>query len=130
MVMRRIAGGLAALIGVGIIAIGARFLVDAEAAAAGFGVPSTGRPYLAVKGVRDIGSGLFVLVLLALGQRRALAWVLVAAAVIPAGDAAIVIAHDGPPAVAYGVHGVTAVVLVAVAGLLLRVERLPLRPAG
>lgn len=125
----RVTDGLAALAGAAIIAIGARFLLDPQPAAVGFGVPSPSAAdaYLAVKGVRDIASGLFVLILLSLGQRRALGWVLLAAAIIPAADAAIVVAHGGPPAVAYGVHGATAALLVAVAGLLLRGERRPTR---
>ena len=58
---------LAALIAVGIIFIGARFLVSPLPAAAAFGVPVEGTQtlaYLWAKGTRDIVSGLLVIALL------------------------------------------------------------------
>ncbi len=119
-----IASGLTALIGAGIIFVGARFLWNPRAGAEGYGVPA--RPceedsaYLAAKGVRDIATGLIALTLLALGDRRALGWVSLAAAIIPAGDAAIVLKHNGSPAIAYGVHGATAAAVLANAFLLLK----------
>jgi hypothetical protein len=130
-VPKTVASGLTALIGVGIIVIGARFLRNPAAGAAGFGVPVPLRgnadAYLAAKGVRDIATGLVTLVLLALGDRRALGWMSLAAAVIPASDAVIVLRRKGSPAVAYGVHGATAAVVLANAYLLLRkdAERSP-----
>lgn len=118
------ASGLTAAIGVGIILIGVRFLRDPEAGAKGFGIPAQprrdGNAYLAAKGVRDIATGLIVLVLLALGQRRALGWVSLTATLIPASDAAIVLRHKGSPAIAYGVHGATAAVTLINGLLLLR----------
>jgi hypothetical protein len=119
----RLPEGLAALLGVAIIGIGARFLIAPAAGAAGFGVaaPAAGPAgaYLAVKGVRDIASGLVVLALLATGPRRAVGAALLALTVVPLGDAAIVLRHGGSRATAYGVHGATAAVLVAVGLLLL-----------
>jgi Domain of unknown function (DUF4267) len=65
MVLRKIGYGLSGLLGAGIIVIGARFLVAPRAAAAGYGLTSEqGDPYLAVKGVRDIASGVVGFVLL------------------------------------------------------------------
>ena len=69
MTITGLAYGLSALVGAGIIVIGARFLL-APAAAAGYGLPAapepgSAGPYLAVKGVRDITSGLFVFILIA-----------------------------------------------------------------
>ena len=106
----------------GIIAIGTRFLVAPTAAAAGYGVepPVAADPYLAVKGVRDIGTGLIGMAVLASAQRRIGARTLLAAAAIPASDAAIVRTRGGSPAIAYGVHGVTAAVLIACGAILLR----------
>ncbi|MGH2617787.1 MAG: DUF4267 domain-containing protein [Thermomicrobiales bacterium] len=87
---QNLAPGISVLMSLGIIGIGARYLVDPEASAATFGVPDwprgDARAFLAVKGVRDIASGLLVLILLALGQRRALGWVLLAIAIVPAGE--------------------------------------------
>jgi len=111
---------LAGLTGLGIIFIGARFLFAPAAAAAGFGIIV--RPddaYLSVKGVRDIASGLIAIILLATGSPHVLGWFELAASTIPIGDALIVLRHQGPKATAYGVHGVTALVLLATAALLL-----------
>ena len=118
----KIADAVAGLVGVGIIAIGTRFLLAPGKAAAGFGVapPTDTDPYLAVKGVRDIGSGLVLLALLASGQRRAVGVTLLAASAIPIGDALVVLDHHGSPATAYGVHGATAAIMLAAAGTLVR----------
>ncbi|MEV4612698.1 DUF4267 domain-containing protein [Kitasatospora sp. NPDC049258] len=118
-----LATGITLLGGLGIIAVGLRFLIAPEAGAAGFGVtPPTGDAlgYLDVKGIRDIVSGLVVLIPLALGLRRALGWTLLAAALTPATDAVIVLSHGGSAAVAYGIHAATVAALLLAAGLLLR----------
>jgi hypothetical protein len=47
-----------------------------------------------------------------------LGWFELAASIIPIGDALIVLRRNGPKATAYGVHGATAAVLLATAGLL------------
>jgi hypothetical protein len=120
--LQRAALVVVGVIGVGIIVIGTRFLLDPAASAAGFGVPAppADDPFLAVKGVRDIGSGLMVLTLLALRQPRLVGWVTLAASFMAVGDALIVLAYDGPAYVAYGVHGATAVVMIAAAIVLVR----------
>lgn len=115
---------LAGLIGVGIIAMGA-CAFWAPQAAAGFGIPGTPtedptfRAWLAVKAVRDMAAGIFVFIMLAAGSPQLLGWFMLAAAGIPAGDALIVLRSDGPKAAAYGVHGATAVVMLAISALLL-----------
>lgn len=118
----RIASAVAWLTGVGIVAIGTRFLLAPEAAAAGYGATPSAHndAYLAVKGVRDIGAGLMLLTLLSTGQRRTVGWALLAAAIIPAGDAAIVLRHRGSTTIAYGVHGATSAAMIAAAAALLR----------
>jgi hypothetical protein len=120
MTMDRALNYLAALIAVAIIAIGARFLLAPDAAAAGFGLPvgTAGRAigFLDAKGVRDIVSGLVTLSLLFSGQKLGLGIFLLVAALIPLGDMSIVLAHDGPAATAFGVHGATAALLVLVGG--------------
>lgn len=108
---------MAVLMSLGIIGIGTRYLIAPEASAATFGVPDwprgNARAFLRVKGIRDVVSGLVGLTLLALGQRRALGWVLLCIALTPAGDMIIVLRHRGSAAVALGVHGLTgALVLV------------------
>ncbi|MFI6510852.1 DUF4267 domain-containing protein [Streptosporangium sp. NPDC050855] len=115
---------LAGLIGAGVIVMGARALW-APQAAAGFGIPDTPtedgtfRAWLAVKAVRDIAAGLLILVVLVGGTTHLLGWVVLAAAFIPVGDAVIVLRSNGPKAAAYGVHGVTAAVMLVIGALLL-----------
>ena len=115
---------LAGLIGAGIIFIGARFFVAPRVAAAGYGVqPDLGQrsagAYLSVKGVRDIASGLIIFSLMAAGATHPLGWMMLAATIIPLGDATIVLANGGPKSVAYGVHGLTAIVMLITSALLL-----------
>jgi len=114
---------LSAVLAAGIIFIGGRFLVSPSLAAAGYGVPATTEPrsqaYLSAKGVRDIASGLFAAILVAYGAAQPLGWFMLAAAIIPIADAAIVLNHGGRRAVAFGIHGVTAAVMLIVSGLLL-----------
>ena len=125
MMLTKIGYGLSGLLGAGIIVIGARFLVAPQIAAAGYGITDeqsspASNPYLAVKGVRDIASGVVTFVLLAAGKPHILGRFLAAASIIPIGDATIVLSHDGPKATAYGVHGTTAAVMLGTAALLLR----------
>jgi hypothetical protein len=99
-------------------------LLAPRAAAAGYGLPASpdpgsAGPYLAVKGIRDITSGLFVFILIAARQPHVLGWLMLAATLIPAADSVIVIRHRGSKATAYGVHGATAAFMLATADLLL-----------
>jgi hypothetical protein len=124
MVLTKIGYGLSGLLGAGLIVIGARFLVAPQAAAAGYGITNqqdarANDPFLAVKGVRDIAFGVVTLVLLAAGKPHVLGRYLIAASIAPAGDATIVLRHDGPKATAYGVHGATAAAMLGTAALLL-----------
>ena len=115
---------LAGVLAAAIIFIGARFLVAPRAAAAGYGVvPDVDRPeiraYLSVKGVRDIATGLFVIILMIAGATHLIGWVMLAAKLIPLADAVIVLRSGGSKSVAYGVHGGTAVVMLITTALLL-----------
>jgi hypothetical protein len=72
-VLTKVGYGLSRLPGAGIIVIGARLLVAPRAAAAGYGITHeqggpASDPYLAVKGVRDIATGVVAFVLLAAGK--------------------------------------------------------------
>ena len=125
MTMDRLLIGLAWLIALAIIFIGARFLLDPDTAAKGYGLPviveGDALGFLFAKGVRDIVPGLVVIVLLLADQKMAAGLFLLVAALIPIGDMAIVLHQGGPPAIAFGVHGATAVLLLVVgAGLVLR----------
>ncbi|WP_026929326.1 DUF4267 domain-containing protein [Glycomyces tenuis] len=119
-----IANVLAGLIGAGIIFIGIRGLL-APQGAAGFGIPDTPtedptfQAWLSVKAFRDIASGLLIFIVMAGGSTQLLGWFMLAAALIPFGDALTVLRSKGPRWAAYGVHGATAAVMVVISALLL-----------
>lgn len=116
-------------IGVGIIFIGARFLAVPQAAASGYGVPAaphgapshavSSYPWLYVKGMRDIASGIFIFILLANRAPHLLGAFMAAASIIPVGDAVIVLRGGGTRAAAFGTHGATAAVMLAASAALL-----------
>lgn len=87
---------LSGLIAASIILIGTRFLLAPATAANGYGVEvlisSSGvTPWLAVKGLRDIVSGLFLALLMAKGSPRLVGEFLIIASLIAWGDAVIVL---------------------------------------
>ena len=114
---------LSAVIAVGIIFIGGRFLAAPSLAATGYGVPAGTEPhsraYLSAKGIRDIASGLFAAMLIAYGSAHALGWFMLIATLIPIADAMIVLRQGGSRTIAFGVHGSTAVAMLIISGLLL-----------
>ncbi|WP_405142441.1 DUF4267 domain-containing protein [Sphaerisporangium sp. NBC_01403] len=119
-----IAYGLAILLNVFVIIIGARFLLAPRAAAAGYGVPAKkdGDPaYLTIKGLRDFSYGVLGLALLAFAGARAEAWFMLIVALLPLGDTVIVLRHGGTKAIAFGVHFATAVIVLLSAALLFAV---------
>jgi hypothetical protein len=115
---------LAGILAAGIIFIGARFIIAPRVAAAGYGVPadldqSSVGAYLSVKGVRDIATGLFVIILILARATHLVGWVMLAATIVPLADAAIVLRSGGSKSIAWGVHGVTAAVMLVISALLL-----------
>lgn len=118
-----IAQVLAALVGLFGVTLGV-IAVLRPAGLAGFGIPDTPtadptmRSWLMVKGVRDAATGLVTFVVLATATPHVLAWVLLALALIPVGDALIVLRSNGPRATAYGVHGATAAAMLVISALL------------
>ena len=116
---------LSSLLAIGIVFIGSRFLWDPAAASRDFGIPnspplSTGfTGWLAVKGARDIGSGLFVVLLMANGSPRLLGEFLLVASLIAMGDAAIVLRSGGSRTTAFGIHGLTALVIITAGACLI-----------
>ncbi|MEU5868795.1 DUF4267 domain-containing protein [Nonomuraea sp. NPDC047529] len=107
--------------------VGVSYLLAPQSMAPNFGLPSwphgEGAGFLAVKGVRDLASGLVILAVLMTGNRRVLGWVVLAAALTPIGDMFIVLLSGGDPATAFGVHGATAAAVVLAGGLLLSGSR-------
>ncbi|MEV6771690.1 DUF4267 domain-containing protein [Nocardia sp. NPDC051030] len=117
-----IAYGLAILLDLLIIFIGFRFFLVPDAAATAFGVPAKSDgdagAYLTVKGLRDITSGVIGLAVLLFAGAHPAAWAMLAVALTPFGDCAIVLRHGGTKAAAFGIHFATAVVVLISAALL------------
>jgi len=104
---------------VAIAAIGVRFLARPTAATRDFGIqPDDIRALTAIKGVRDITSGVVPMVIWAVAGVPALGWALIAASITPWADMGIVLARHGRRTAAFGIHGLTAALLV-VAGVAL-----------
>ena len=110
---------LSGLIALAIIFLGSRFWVAPASASADFGIagsppPSTGfSAWLSVKGTRDIASGLFVILLMANGSPRLLGEFMLVASLIALGDMVTVLRSGGSRTVAFGIHGLTALIIIA-----------------
>lgn len=114
---------VAGLIAVAVTVIGSFYVVAPERVTGSFGLKlpapdADTRAWLHLKGVRDIGCGLAVLSLLVTADRRSLGVALLALAIIPLGDMAIVLRSGGSKAKAFSIHGLTCAVML-VAGLFL-----------
>jgi len=100
----------------GIIFIGIRFMLQPHTGAAGYGIAFSDvrdAAYGRIKGIRDIASGMVLLPLLFMRMRRAVAWVFMAAIVVPAADFLIVLASNGSAdSVHLLIHGTTAAVMI------------------
>jgi hypothetical protein len=122
--MRRFTTVLTILLGIFPLTFGTQFLFAGHTAAPTFGIDpwptGVAAGYFAVKGIRDIALGLNLLALFALKQRRATGVLMAISALIPITDMITVFSHGGPAATALGVHGLTAVIMLIDAALLLR----------
>lgn len=122
-----IATVIAWLIGGAIALLGTLDLAKPQAAAAGFGLPNgsaesepaTSQAWMSTRAVRDIASGLFIFVLLVNGATHLLGWVMLAACLIPLGDAIVVHRNNGPSTSVYGVHGGSGALMLATSVALL-----------
>jgi hypothetical protein len=114
-----IAYGLAVVLSLFVVFIGARFLLQPEPAAAGYGVPAKANAYLTVKGLRDLSYGILGLALIAFAGAHAAGWFMLVVALNPLGDTLIVLRNGGTKAVAFGIHFATALIVLLTATLLL-----------
>lgn len=114
---------IALLSGVAITVIGLLYLIRPRMIAATFGLtslPATdATPWLRLKGVRDLATGMVAGVLLLTAPAHVIGWALLAFVVIPIGDATTVIASQGKVSAAWGIHGSTALVMIVGSFLLL-----------
>src|SRR5699024_9615604 len=114
---------IAALAGLMLAVIGILFLARPRAIATTFGLPilplEEATPWLRLKGIRDLAAGVVAVGLLLLTLPPVIGWILLAYAIIPVGDAAIVLAARGDAKAAWGIHGATAAIMFVGAILLL-----------
>src|SRR6516225_6015086 len=113
---------LSAAIALTIVLIGTHFFVAPYAAAQGFGVAvvpdARWDAYLSVKGIRDIGAGIFTAMLILNRSSQLLGFFLLVAAFIQLTDAVIVLKHGAAKATPFGIHGATASIILVTCGLL------------
>jgi hypothetical protein len=112
--------GTALLLAFAIIAIGTGYILSPRTATRSFGLPlpedgANVAWWLRLKGVRDIAAGLAVLAFLALGAPRGVGIILLVEAFIPIGDMLVILAAKGSKKSAFGMHGLTAAIMVMAA---------------
>ncbi len=118
--MHWLAIGLALLVALAIIAIGAQYVASPTTATRSFGLPLPEEGtniawWLRLKGVRDIVSGLAVLAFMAWGGPRAVGIILLVEAIIPVGDMLVILAAKGSAKSVFGIHGFTALLMILAA---------------
>jgi len=109
---------LTAVVAAGIIFLGARFMLDPQAGAEGFGIAmaptKAAMAYGWIKGIRDIFAGLVVLIFLISQNPRATAIAFGAAIIIPVSDCLTVLSVNGPHDLTHIlIHSITALYMMA-----------------
>lgn len=118
--MHLLALGIGLLVALAIMAIGAGYVATPTTTMRSFGLPlPEGGPnvawWLRLKGVRDIASGLVILVVMAWVGPRMVGIVLLVDSLIPVGDMLTILAAKGSAKHAFGIHGVTALLMILAA---------------
>jgi len=118
--MHWIVNGTGLLLALAIIVIGTSYIARPIATTRGFGLPlpedGPNIPWwLRLKGVRDIVAGLLVLAFMVWGVQREVGIVLLIEALIPIGDMLLILAAKGSAKHAFGIHGLTAVIMLLAA---------------
>ena len=118
--MHQLALGIAGFVALAIIVIGALYLLTPRAATLSFGLPLPEEGpniawWLRLKGVRDIASGLAVFAFMVWGGSRMVGIILLVAALIPIGDMLVILAAKGSARSAFGMHGLTALLMILAA---------------
>ncbi|MCA2230124.1 DUF4267 domain-containing protein [Nonomuraea aurantiaca] len=127
MSLKKINTVLAAAFILFILWFGTEFILSPETTAPTFGLPNwpsgDGGGFLIVKGIRDVVMALVLGILLVTGHRRALGWALLVESLAAYGDMTTVLAHHGSVTTAFGVHCLTATLMVVNGLLMLRETR-------
>jgi hypothetical protein len=120
------------VIPVAIIGIGINFILNPVGASTGFGIPihdPAAFPFMWIKGIRDIFSGLVVLWFLRSGDRRTTATLFAIAIFIPFGDGLVILSHLGFAPPIY-IHWGTALYMMIVAVFLFMRKKTESRRSG
>jgi len=118
--MHWLSTGIALLVAIGIIAIGILYLSNPRAATKSFGLPLPEEGvniawWLHLKGGRDVVSGLVVLASMAWSTPQTVGIILLIEAMIPASDMSLILAAKGSTKRAFGMHGLTAALMILAA---------------
>ena len=119
-----IAIALAFLTGLGLIFIGARFLIAPEVAEAGYGIrfnEQNDYSFHYIKGSRDLFSGLVICILALSRQTKALAIILLAGSIIPIADTFIVLNKDYN-GISEAIPHISAIIICLFCGLFLLIN--------
>ena len=116
---------IAGIAGLGIFVVRVLYLVVPRTIAVSFGLPAIphedATPWLRLKGIRDLATGIVAGILILAAAPELLGWAVIAFAIIPLGDAITILRAKGARWAALGVHGATAVVMLLGGVLLLSV---------
>lgn len=110
------------VIPIGIIGIGINFILNPVGASAAYGVPindPAAFPFMWIKGIRDIFSGLVILPFLFNGNRRVTAILFAIAIFVPFCDGLVIIGNSGFAAPLF-IHWGTMIYMLIVAAFLRR----------
>lgn len=113
------------VIPVGIIGIGINFILNPVGASAAYGIAISDPgsfPFMWIKGIRDIFSGLVILPFLLSGNRKVTAILFAISIFVPVCDGLVILAHSGFAAPLL-IHWGTALYMIIVAAFLLRRKR-------
>lgn len=118
---KNISVAIAFLAGIGLIFLGARFLISPEVAEAGYGIHFNelgDYSFHYIKGIRDFMSGLLFCVLVLTRQTKALGTTLLIGTVVPIGDMLVVLSKPYNGA-AQAIAHISAIMVCAVCGIIL-----------
>ena len=115
----------AILVAAAVFVIGSFYVLAPERVTGSFGLrlpapDADTRAWLRLKGIRDIGLALVVLLLILVTDHRTLGMALLVLAVVPFGDMANVALSGGRKIAAFAIHGLTCGILMLAGLLLLR----------
>jgi hypothetical protein len=117
----KISHAIAFVTGLGLVFLGARFLLSPEVAEAGFGIHFNEQgdySFHYIKGIRDILSGLLLCTFVLLNERRALGITLLAGTMVPITDMLIVL-NKNQDGLLQAMPHIVAIVICFVFGLIL-----------